>query len=316
MLDLGARLHRYSTGNLILIAAQHATAYRDGRVSTPTPRYVAGFHTWKLLGRTVDKGQKGYAILAPVPRTLHVAVSGSGPDADRRLLARDEQPRPGEHLELEQRLSWRIEHVFDVSQTSGKPLAEPPRPQPLTGRAPDGLIAELTRVAVERGFRVDRLDDAQTLGGADGVTRFDTKTITLRGGLSEAAVAATLSHELGHVLLHDSDWDSNGAAVHRGIGEVEAESVAYIVAAAHGLDTSGESLPYVTSWAGSRTPAEVVRSTAQRAIGAAHELLSCLRTVQHGDGSPPGLAAALEARDREHAASTLTRPPTDLAIGA
>src|SRR5919198_2915372 len=58
MLDVAVRLHRYSAGNSILIAMQHAAAYQAGRVPTPTPTYVAGFHTWKALGRSVDKGQK------------------------------------------------------------------------------------------------------------------------------------------------------------------------------------------------------------------------------------------------------------------
>src|SRR3954451_15685900 len=74
MLDVASRLHRYSAGNSILIALQHAASFREGRVPTPTPTYVAGFRTWKALGRSVDKGQKGYAILAPVPHQLRIAV--------------------------------------------------------------------------------------------------------------------------------------------------------------------------------------------------------------------------------------------------
>lgn len=318
MLAVAARLHRYSSNNLILIAMAHAAAYREGRVATPTPRYIAGFNTWKLLGRTVDKGQKGYAILAPVPRTVRVAVTGTGPGSARRVLAGDDQPGPSERVETEKRLGWKIEHVFDVEQTSGQPLPEPPRPKPLTGHAPDGLIAELTREAVAREFTVSHTTDPLALFGADGVTRFDAKTITLRGGLSDAAVATTMIHELGHVLLHDPSRDVHGAAAHRGIGEVEAESVAYIVAAAHGLDTAGESLPYVATWAGGRTPADVVQATAHRVISAAHELLGSLRTDQLGDGAPPGIAAAIEARDRARAANqadvTLVRPGLNVGV--
>jgi len=35
----------------------------------------------------------------------------------------------------------------------------------------------------------------------------------------------------------------------RGVKEVEAESVAYLVAGSHGLDTGGYTFPYVTGWA-------------------------------------------------------------------
>lgn len=296
MLDVASRLHRYSAGNLILIALQHAEAYRAGRVSTPTPSYVAGFHSWQALGRSVDHGQRGYAILAPVPRQLRIAVSGTGPGAVRRVLARDEGPRPGERLEVEPRLAFKIAHVFDVSATSGRPLPNLPRPRPLTGRAPDGLIDELTRFATERGFTVVYAADGHAPPGADAVTHFDMKTITMRAGMSEASLAVTLAHEVGHVLLHDPERDRADASVHRGVGEVEAESVAYIVLAAHGVDSSGESLPYVATWAGGRTPSEVVQRTAQRVVSAAHELLTALETVQHSDGAPPGLDVALQGR--------------------
>ncbi|MCF6506529.1 DUF1738 domain-containing protein [Blastococcus sp. MG754426] len=58
MLDAAARFHRYSLGNQLLIAVQGAE-----RGFTPTR--VAGFGTWKSLGRSVVKGQRGLAILAP-----------------------------------------------------------------------------------------------------------------------------------------------------------------------------------------------------------------------------------------------------------
>ncbi len=50
-----ARFHRYSLHNLILIVSQRPDATR-----------VAGFHTWKQLGRNVKKGARGIMILAPV----------------------------------------------------------------------------------------------------------------------------------------------------------------------------------------------------------------------------------------------------------
>ena len=49
------RFHRYSWNNVILINSQRPTATR-----------VAGFHTWHELGRSVKRGEKGIAILAPI----------------------------------------------------------------------------------------------------------------------------------------------------------------------------------------------------------------------------------------------------------
>lgn len=101
--------------------------------------------------------------------------------------------------------------------------------------------------------------------------------------------------ELGHVLLHGPD--NPDAARHLGIAEVEAESVALMVGAAHGLDTSTYTVPYVTTWASSvegKTPVEVVMETATRVRKAAVAILDRLDTVQVGNGEPPGLSTAIK----------------------
>src|SRR6516165_6513995 len=50
-----ARFRQYSWHNIALIYSQRPDATR-----------VAGFHTWKQLGRNVKKGAKGIMILAPI----------------------------------------------------------------------------------------------------------------------------------------------------------------------------------------------------------------------------------------------------------
>jgi hypothetical protein len=68
-----------------------------------------------------------------------------------------------------------------------------------------------------------------------------------------------------------------------------------MVGAAHGLDTSTYTVPYVTTWASSvegKTPVEVVIETADRVRKAAVTILDHLDTVQVGNGEPPGLRAA------------------------
>ena len=104
--------------------------------------------------------------------------------------------------------------------------------------------------------------------------------------------------ELGHVLLHAprdhalSTEVAADATLHRGIAEVEAESVALMVGAAHGLDTSCYTVPYVSTWAASvpgKNPVEVIQSTAERVRATALGILDQVDTQQVGDGNPPGL---------------------------
>jgi DNA primase len=60
----------------------------------------------------------------------------------------------------------------------------------------------------------------------------------------------------------------------RGVVEVEAESVAYVVCSALGVDSSDYSLPYVASWSGGDL--DKVAATAERVVRCAHRILTQL----------------------------------------
>jgi hypothetical protein len=97
-------------------------------------------------------------------------------------------------------------------------------------------------------------------------------------------------HELAHVLLHGPD--NPDASGHRGIGEVEADSVALMVAAAHSMDTSDYTIPYVSGWAATvpeKSPVEVVQATGERVRKTSATILDQLPTEQISNGDPPGL---------------------------
>ena len=68
---------------------------------------------------------------------------------------------------------------------------------------------------------------------------------------------------------------------HRGRCEVEAESVAYVVAGMLGLDTSDYSTGYVASWA-EQAEADVIKATAGRVLATVHTLIEALGD-QHED---------------------------------
>ena len=89
-----ARFHRYSWHNVMLIASQR-----------PDATHVAGFNTWKHLGRFVKKGAKGIMILAPIvnKKTYETAL---------------------EEQQTETAVSFRAVYVFDQADTDGKPLAD------------------------------------------------------------------------------------------------------------------------------------------------------------------------------------------------
>jgi N-terminal domain of anti-restriction factor ArdC len=300
-LKLQSSLHRYSTGNVWLIASQHAAAFEQGSVDTPWPTYVAGFNTWKALGRSVAKGQRGYQILAPNRTPARVATDAAGRS---RILGGDEAPSHGESLETTRIVKgFRIEHVYSAEQTTGNLLPEPPTPKLLAGTAPDRLWDNIIGQITDRGFAVRLVASADVIGGANGRTTWDSRLVEVRSDMDESARAKTLIHELGHVLLHAPNSFEGNVHPPRGLMEVEAESVAFIVADAHGMTADGYTFPYVSAWAG-QDGTKAVRATASRVASAARSIIEA-STAAHGTGGRvPGVEAALQARRR--AAQPLT----------
>jgi hypothetical protein len=131
-----------------------------------------------------------------------------------------------------------------------------------------------------RGFRrVHVFDVAQT----DGDPLPDVAPVLLTGGAPAGLC--------GHVT------DLPSYRVCRGRWEVEAESVAYIVAATAGLDTAGYSFAYLAHWAGGDLA--VVRAAADTVVRAARVICAPLTatdattdttTGDTGDDGPTGVS--------------------------
>lgn len=283
-LNVAARFHAYSFNNQILIAAQR-----------PEATAVAGFETWKALGRQVNKGERGIQILAPVLLRTAPEAPVTPQPAGVDHVGTESKMLDGEKPEQTRIAAFRVVHVFDVEQTSGNPLPERPVPQLLLGQAPAGLWDALATQVTAQGFTLQRGD----CGPANGVTNYRLQTVTIRPDVDDAQAVKTLCHELAHVLLHDPAGEpipapsapvvppdgpkaADSSAHCRGRFEVEAESVAYLIAAAHGLDTAAYTFPYVAGWAGSVDavrPDRVVHATAQRVLGAARKILTATETL-------------------------------------
>ncbi|QTE28624.1 ArdC-like ssDNA-binding domain-containing protein [Pengzhenrongella sicca] len=290
-LEFAAKFRSRSFSNTLLIYVQHFEAYEQGRVPDPVPTFVAGYRQWQSLGHQVRRGAGGYAILAPVVARF-AATGWADPRSAWRRLGPREKSRPGEILRT-QLISTKVAHVWDASSTDGPPIPAPPAPRLLRGRAPDGLWDGLVRQVIGLGFALRVVPDAGALDGANGVTNYLTRTVSIRADVDDASKCRTLGHELAHVLLHGPVL--TGAASHRGIAEVEAESVALMLFAAHQMDTSQYTVPYVSTWAATvpgKDPVEVVTATADRVRKTALAILDRMDTHQVGNGDPPGLDRA------------------------
>jgi antirestriction protein ArdC len=259
-LALAAKLHGYSARNVLLILSQ-----------APWATQVAGYRTWQQLGRQVRAGEKGIAILAPC-RYRSTADSDQGEQGD------DDGAASGQAGRVVVR-GFRVVYVFDVASTDGDALAQPVRPELLRGEAPAGLWDGLAALVTAEGYTVERGD----CGGANGVTRFDTRMVRIRDDVDDSQACRSLSHELGHVLLHDGTEYAAGC---RGRAEVEAESVAYLVSAAAGIDADQYSFAYLAGWSGGNPDA--VQATAERVLDCAQQITERLAALNDLTAVPAG----------------------------
>jgi len=241
-----AKFHRYSFGNVMLILFQKPDATQVMGFGNK-----AGTSGWKSLGRNVIKGESAIWILAPITKWVDDEDENSG--AKHQIV-----------------VGWKSVPVFDVSQTEGDPLPEVV--SHLQGEAPEGMYANLTQVALSLG--ITSVTDAD-LGAANGVTRKDG-TVQIHPGRSALQRVKTLVHEIAHWQLgHLKDGEG---VDHRGIGELEAESVAYVVLGHLGIDTSDYSFGYVAGWQGNdaEKAQEQIRASAGKIQKAVTKILAGL----------------------------------------
>jgi antirestriction protein ArdC len=245
MLAAAARFHAYSFGNVLLTLRQNPEATR-----------VAGYRTWQSLDLQVRKGERGIQILAPV--TYRPDHENHRDDADS--VEAQDRPR--------QLRGFKVEHVWDISQTDGEPLPDI-APALLEGDGPAGLWEALAGQVAADGYELERGRCARPQ--ANGETDPSMKTVTVRDDLSPAQAAKTLVHERAHILLgHVNGLASYQAC--RGRFEVEAESVAYLVCTQLGIDADDYSLPYVARWADGDI--ELIQKTAERVVIVARSILN------------------------------------------
>jgi len=230
-----SRFHNYSFGNVLEIARQ-----------MPSAKRVAGFWTWKNLGRSVKAGQKGIRILAPIVGVRRKKDA----DASQDITKQNERVL----------LGFRNAYVFDVSQTDGVDL---PSLNEVTGD-PGENIDRLAAFLKSKGIQLVYSEKiAPALGMSYG------GRIAILPGQSKAETFATLVHETAHELLHRSE---RRTATTKTVRETEAEAVAFVVGKAVGLVNEEASASYIQLYKGNASllaeSLEVIQQTASVILAA------------------------------------------------
>jgi antirestriction protein ArdC len=247
-LTMAAKFHRYSFQNTLLIMIQK-----------PEASLVNAYDRWTQLGRQVKKGEHGIKIFYPAFRKI-----------------KEEDPETGEEREVKRLASFGVGHVFDVSQTEGDPLPEPPdvREHLETDDAATAVHLKLSRFLMDEGVH---LTFEELYGHKRGYWSPDKCLIAVRHteGVSPFAVGPTrtLVHEAAHFLA-----DHRGQ-VERVDAEAVAEGAAFVTMSHFGLEVGDASFPYIAGWAKDR-------AVLKRNLGEIQKVASGLITAIEGVGDP------------------------------
>jgi len=203
---------------------------------------VAGYQTWKRLGRFVKKGAKGILILAPV------------------LLKKTTEDVSREEESARVPAGFRAAYVFDISDTDGEPL-----PQLSTTQGdPAGNTEQLKQFVASRGTKLEYSDEIFPALG-----EYSPGKIALLPGQSPAQEFCTLAHEVAHSILHKH---GRRVEIPKRVRETEAEAVAYVVCDAIGLKAQG-SADYIHLYTGDKG---TLTESLERVLSASTKILAAL----------------------------------------
>ena len=219
-LKVAATLHNYSFNNILLAMQQ-----REGGVTR-----LAGYGAWQKLGRQVIAGEKALKIMAP-------------------LMWKVEDKETGEKKSMLG--GFRLVSVFDISQTEGEDLT-----YNITKRV-EGISDLARKVELAcKGFDIPVV--YEDLEKARGYWHPKKKFIAIdsKSSLDDAMTARTFVHELAHAL-HGHGTE---ATYNYNLGELEAESTAFVVCDHFGIDTSDTTFGYISMYKGKASVDELKKS--------------------------------------------------------
>lgn len=255
-----SQFNQYSSRNLRLILAQK-----------PDASYLAPYHTWKKFDRHVKRGEKALSVIIPV---TYVKKDQQG----HPILDKDGKPETG--------LTFRLKPTtFDVSQTEGKamPKAAEVKEQ-LTDLDYANLYRALMSIAKTNNVSVRFEEMERSTFGYYNPTE---NQIVLRSNeMNKSQIIKTFLHETAHSELHHNN-NSQQEQLTKSTAELQAESVAYVVASYYGIDTADYSFDYLAGWSNDKetladleAQLDIVQQEAKSLMVRMDQELEQLRLVQ------------------------------------
>ena len=228
-LDTMSKFHNYSLNNIHLLKMQN-----------PNVTQVASFNKWKTdFERTVKKGAKALKVWVPYQ------VKTKIPENQKEL---NFSPSENEMDQKEITVTrFKLGNVFDVSQTEGKEL--PKAIHELTGSVKDyeDLYRAAKAVSMDNQVPIS-FEEIKRENTRGYYSPSENRIVISKKLKGEEHILKTIFHEMAHADLHKGTNAQYGDDQYRK-QELQAESVAYVVASHFGFDTSSYSFGYLAIWA-------------------------------------------------------------------
>lgn len=208
LLQFGSKFYRYSVKNNMLVYAQNKGA-----------TYVQSFAAWKKMGYAINKGETGIKVYTPVKATV-LKVGDKLVPLEQATKEEKVKYQAGE-IESITETHFKVGNVFDIAQTN----------------FPKELYPQIFSMGYESAYHSDvvkGLADFATGALGCSVDFTNLGSISLRGDfapadnririnelLEDTEKVSTMSHEIGHALLHKHP----GKSLHQKEFEADALSI-------------------------------------------------------------------------------------------
>jgi hypothetical protein len=210
-LKWSATFHPYSAKNMMLIRAQNEEAM-----------FCRSFGDWKKEGYSVNKGEKGLGIFVPVTKTILETERGRIPLST--ATKEEKAAYKSGKIKGDSYLNFKIGTVFDVTQTNFPPEDYPKLIEIGGESLPHKKMYEALKNYADENLGCEVTEKDFMAAAHRGSYCPDDHTIVINEILKDTEKLSTLTHEIGHAIMHNKDVDYSPARV-----ELEADAISIML---------------------------------------------------------------------------------------
>lgn len=241
------RFHHYSFSNRLLIYSQNPEATK-----------VAGYKTWRELGRGVKSNPKRIFIICPI----FVNKKNKKENDKPKKQVEETNDEDDNYIYYKWSIVYDINDTYIIDEEKAKGLMDDLRLNTSTSEDLYNTLLKISPVKIENEL---------IYSGARGYYSKKYNKIVIDQKETGDDKTSVLLHEMTHAMYDDFDYSKD-----RDLSEIFVESTAFVVADYFGLDTGKKSFIYVTNW--SKEDAKKVLKLGEKIQKASDDFINKIET--------------------------------------